>query len=112
MTGFQIFLDIMLALLAIYVIVDIIHHLATVQGTWLEKIWAGFRESLTILWSRFVLLVAALADLLVYVADWINAPGMADAIKAVVRPEYIGPLIVFIVFVTELARRRTLTKPE
>jgi hypothetical protein len=71
--------------------------------------WIDAAEgSATILWSKFVMIVTALAGLLAEGADYFNAPGVGDAIKAVMKPEYVMAGMILISLVTVWARKRTL----
>lgn len=41
-------------------------------------------------------------------ADYFNEPAIADAIKSVLKPEYVAAFTVFVAIVTIWARKRTL----
>lgn len=82
---------------------------AAVGSAWERAIAAG-KGSATILWARLTMLVAALSDLLTQAADWLNAPGVADGIRSVLKPEYVAVFVVGLALVTELARRRSLNR--
>jgi hypothetical protein len=73
-----------------------------------QRLLAAGRQSATILWQRFTIALAALADVLVWLADFFNAPGVAEPIKSVLQPHYVAGFVVAVAIVGELARRRTL----
>jgi len=69
-----------------------------------DKLKAAFKHSLTILWAR----VVALAGLLLATAQsLIGDPNIDDAVRALLKPEYIPYYVIAIGLVTELCRRRT-----
>lgn len=72
-----------------------------------DRLKAAFAHSVTILWARLV----ALAGLLLASGQALIAdPNVNDAIRAVLRPEYIPYYVIAIGLITELCRRRTATK--
>jgi len=69
-----------------------------------DKIKAWFRNSVTILWARFL----GLAGLLLAAGQSVLAdPNMTSAIQSALEPKYIPYYVVAIGLVTEIARRRT-----
>lgn len=78
-------------------------------GTGWEVMKASVKDSTTIAWARFVGLVGSLVDILLYAADWIGTPEIADAIRAMVTPEYAAYALLAMAVITELARRRRLS---
>ena len=73
---------------------------------WL-RLKAAFRHSLTILWAR----VVALAGLLLASGQALIAdPNASDAIRALLKPDYIPYYVIAIGLITELCRRRTAAK--
>ena len=98
---------VLLAALA-YVVIDFIRSYRAAVGTVWQRLLATGRESATILWQRFTIALASLADAVVWLAELLNAPGVAEPIKSVLQPQYVAALMVTIAVVGELARRRTL----
>lgn len=94
--------------LAAFVIYTLGSGFRAATGTVWERLLAAAQGSATILWARFSMLVGALATVLVEAADWLNAPGVADGIKAVMQPSYVAFFIIAMAVMSELARRRTL----
>jgi hypothetical protein len=78
------------------------------EGTMIDKVLQAADGSATILWSRFVSLVASSSSLLCVAADYLNAPGIKDQIQAVLKPEYVAWTLLAMAIVTEVSRRRTL----
>lgn len=73
-----------------------------------DKIKAWFKHSLTILWARIVALGGVIVAALVNVA---GDPNVNAAIQAAFQPKYLPWWLLGIGLVTELARRRTVSKP-
>jgi hypothetical protein len=73
-----------------------------------ERLLAAGKGSATIVWSRFSAVVAALAGALSGLADWLNAPGVSEAIQSCLKPEWVALYVLGLALVSEFARRRTL----
>jgi hypothetical protein len=101
-------LDLILLAAFIYVAVDFVRRYHAATGTVWQRLLATSRQSATILWQRFTIALAAFADALIWFADLLNAPGVADAIRSVLQPQYVAVFVVVLAIVSELARRRTL----
>ena len=72
-----------------------------------DRMKAAFSHSLTILWAR----VVALAGLLLASGQaLIVDPNVNDAIRALLKPQYIPYYVIGIGLITELCRRRTAPK--
>ena len=70
------------------------------------KIKKFFKDSETIFWARFqVLMGAVVAGLL----SLVNDPNVGDAIKSVLKPEYVPYYVIAFGVITEIARRRRAT---
>jgi hypothetical protein len=101
---------VVIALIALvaYSAIDLaIRYRVTVGSPWERLIVAG-RDSATILWQRFVIIVAGLAGSLGELADWLNEPALKEAIQASLKPEYVAVFTVAVALVTIVARKRTL----
>lgn len=103
-------LDVIIALICIYVIIDFIRAYATATGTIWERLLTVGKESATILWQRVVICITGLSGALVWLADWLNAPGIGSAIKSAIgdRPQIMAAFLVGTAIISEIARRRTL----
>ena len=101
-------IDLVLFAALVYVVVDFIRAYKSASGTLWQRLLATGRHSATILWQRFTIALAALADVLVWLAEFFNAPGVAEPIKSVLQPQYVAVFVVAVAIVGELARRRTL----
>jgi len=102
-----------LALLAllVFLIVDMTRGYLAATGTVWQRLLAAGKGSATILWSRFSAGVTIFASGILWIAELLNAsPGVQDAIRSGIRPEYAAGVIVIILAGAELARRRTLGK--
>ena len=72
-----------------------------------DEVKAWFKYSLTILWARAV----ALAGLLLAAAEaLLQDPNVSAALQAALQPKYVPYYVIAIGLVTEIARRRSLTK--
>lgn len=101
---------IVLAILAIagYFAFELVIEYKHATGTIWQRLIAAGKGSATILWSRFVAVVTAGSVGLAELAEWLNAPGLKDAIQAYLKPDYVAAFTLFVVIITEVARRRTL----
>lgn len=70
----------------------------------MEQIKAWFKFSVTVLWARFL---AAIGTVLAFIPTFTSDPHINDAIRAVLRPQYIPFYVIAIGIITEIARRRT-----
>src|SRR5919204_3379674 len=101
-------LDLILFAALVYVVVDFVRAYRAATGTVWQRLLATSRHSATILWQRFTIALAGFADALVWLADLLNAPGVAEPIKSVLEPQYVAVFVVAVAIVGALARRRTL----
>jgi hypothetical protein len=75
-----------------------------------ERIKAWFKHSATILWARILGLGGFVFAALDATANLFELPGIRENIQLLLDPKYVPYYIIAIALVTELARRRTLTK--
>src|SRR5215470_263606 len=101
-------LNLILFAALVYVVIDFIRSFRAAAGTLWQRLLATGRESATILWQRFTIALASLADAVVWLAELLNAPGVAEPIKSVLQPQYVAAFMVAVAVIGELARRRTL----
>jgi hypothetical protein len=69
------------------------------------KSWFG--NSLTILWARIQVLAGLLAAVLMALA---TEPNVTGAIQIVLEPRFIPYYVIAIGLITEVARRRTISR--
>jgi hypothetical protein len=69
------------------------------------KSWFG--NSLTILWARIQVLAGLLAAFLMALA---TDPNVTGAIQAALEPRFIPYYVIAIGLITEIARRRTISR--
>ena len=69
------------------------------------KSWFG--NSLTILWARIQVLAGLLAALLMALA---TDPNVTGAIQTALEPRFIPYYVIAIGLITEIARRRTISR--
>ena len=104
----QLAIDLIVLAFLAYVIVDTVRAFVSAAGTVWQKLWAAARHSATVLWARFVLVVGAGVDALVWIADFLGSPAVAAAIQQYLSPQVVAGIMIAIAVITELARRRTL----
>ena len=72
-----------------------------------ETLKAAFRHSLTILWAR---LLALGGLLLAFGQSLLADPSVDDAVRSLLKPDYIPYYMIAIALITELCRRRTAAR--
>lgn len=97
-----------LAGVAGFFIWEFVSDYSAAAGSAWERLLAAGKGSATIVWSRFSAIVAALAGTLSGLADWLNAPGVGEAIQSYLKPEWVALYVLGVALIAELARRRTL----
>ena len=106
----QLIINLVLLVLFVLFLVDAIREYASTSGTTWERLLAVGKDSATILWTRFVGIVATGISSLVWIADALNAPQVASAMSTYGNPKVVASIILAVTIVGELARRRTLSK--
>lgn len=74
------------------------------KGTPWERTKKVFLNSVTILWSRFIALLAMVAGVAV---NLVNDPSISYYMQSILKPEHMLVYVVLIMVVSEMARRRT-----
>lgn len=106
MSSYWWLLDVPLALLVGYFLINFVWKFtAATGGVWARLLAAG-DQSAVIVWNRLVVICSGLAGGLVVVADYFNAPGVSDGIKAAIQPQYVLILAILVPLISEFARRR------
>ena len=72
-----------------------------------EKLKLAFRHSLTIFWAR---LLALGGLLLAFGQSLLGDPSVDDAVRSLLKPDYIPYYMIAIALITELCRRRTAAR--
>ena len=72
-----------------------------------SKIKSSFRNSVTILWARVQVLAGLLAASLMALA---TDPNVTGAIQVAMDPKFIPYYVIAIGLITEIARRRTISR--
>jgi len=94
--------------LLLFVVVEFVVLYAQAGGSPWRRAIEATKGSATILWARFTMFLGAFSALLVEAAGYLGAPGIADTVKAILAPQYVGVFLVVVAVVSEFARRRTL----
>lgn len=79
----------------------------TAGSTW-ERILATASSSSTILWQKFVALIAIVTAGFDYLADVLGMPDVKETIQSMMNPKYVAGFVLAVAIVTIFARRRTL----
>jgi len=103
-------LDLVLLALVAFVVADAVRSWRGATGTVWKKLLAVGKQSATILWARFCVLLAVLADGLIELADLVGSPAVAAAMEQHLTPSTVAAIMVAVAVISEWARRRTLRK--
>lgn len=98
---------IMLAVPA-YMAFCVIRGYATATGTTWERLVTAFRGSASIFWARINALSIAAIGGAGEISSLVGAPGVKEAIRPYLGPEYMTAYVLFVLIGSEIARRRTL----
>jgi hypothetical protein len=77
-----------------------------IQSMW-PKTKSWFGNSLTILWARIQVFAGLLAAFVMVLA---TDPNVTDAIQVALEPRFIPYYVIAIGLITEVARRRTISR--
>jgi hypothetical protein len=91
-----------------YIIIDAVISYRAAVGTVWQRLLAAGKESATILWARFTVVVGVVVNGLVWMADVLHAPEVANAIQTYGGPKAAAAVLIVVAVITEMARRRTL----
>lgn len=75
-------------LLAVFVYVAVETYL-TYKKTPGTSLWTAFEGSMQLLWGQILVASGALIAFAAQIADYLNDPSVGDAIKSLVKPEYV-----------------------
>ena len=81
-------------------------------AAFIERAKVFCRRSMTILWARVVLMVGFLLEVLAFFSDLVGIPGVSESVQGLLDPKYVPFYLIGIGIITELARRRTLSRHE
>jgi hypothetical protein len=77
-----------------------------IQSMW-SKTKSWFGNSLTILWARIQVLAGLLAAFLLALT---TDPNVTGAVQAALEPRFIPYYVIAVGLITEIARRRTISR--
>lgn len=92
---------------AYFLYVAVTDYKAAIGTTW-QRLLAAGKDSATVLWARFTVVVTGMVTGLVWAADLVNAPSVATAITTYMKPSVVAGIMITVALITELARKRTL----
>ena len=77
-------------------------------GTVWQNILAACKDSATMVWARFVIVITAFIQFVANSADQLGSPEFSQTIKDYLDPNYVGFILIGVMLVTIYARNRTL----
>lgn len=100
------------AVFAVYVVVTIyLQYRKETQPTQWGRLLAAAKDSQTILWNRFVYVLAGVVAQLDNIADFLNAPELKNFIDTWIgNPQLVSAVMLFIAFISIQARLRPASK--
>ncbi|BCP53767.1 hypothetical protein K32_23840 [Kaistia sp. 32K] len=96
------------ALLAVfaYVVAETILKYRSTPGT---SLWTAFEGSMQLLWGQILVASGALIAFAAQIADYLNDPSVGDAIKSLVKPEYVPVAVLVVGIAVRWAHSRSRT---
>jgi len=76
-------------------------------STW-QRLLEASRDSATILVQKCAILTSGIGSLAALLGEWLDMPGLKDAVQAALKPEYVLAFVVATALVSWFARKRTL----
>ena len=105
----KIIVEATLAAIAVYYIVATYLHYRKGVGTQWERLIAAARNSATMLWSKFVLVLSAIVSQLDNLADLLGQPDMKTYIQTLIgNPKIVAVVMAMIAIISMISRARTL----
>lgn len=81
------------------------------SGSRMDRLWVAMKDSGTIFWNKFVVILAAVVAQLDNLADFLNMPQLKDYINlALSNPKTVALIMLLISTVTIVARMRPGSK--
>ena len=104
----NIIFDVVIVIIALYVIYDAVSSYASATGTVWQRFLAVGKHSATILWSRALIVFGVAVDILSQLADFLGAPGASISLQQYLDAKTLAGIMIGVAVITEYARRRTL----
>jgi len=95
---------------ATWFVYDFVKALATEKGTLWQRLLAASKDSATVIWSKFVIVVGMIVAVLDRIATAFGDPALATQIQTYLTPQYVGYGLAALFAVNMWARFRTLGK--
>ena len=109
MTALRIAIDLAFAALFAAIAWNLVSHYRKARGTPWQRLLCAGRDSATILWGKFCILLSGLVANLDGLADYAGAPELRAFIDAALgNPKAVASVMLALSLVTIAARRRTL----
>lgn len=109
MQTFRLIVALGLLSLAMYIVWQAVSAWRAASGSVWQRLLASAKDSATILWAKFVSLIASLAGLAGEFADAVGAPGVKEQVQSALgNPVYVALFLVGVSFISIAARKRTL----
>lgn len=91
-----------------WIVYDFAKNYLSYSGSRWTRFLYAFDASLTIIWSRFVIVISLISTSLASFAGYLGLPEVQSAFNAYLTAQNAALLIAGIAVVTEICRRRTL----
>jgi hypothetical protein len=108
MQTFRLILSLGALALAAYIVFTFAREYREAKGSTWDRLLEASRDSATILWQKFVILVAAVGASLGQLADMIDQPELKESIQSALKPEYVAAFVIGTALVSWWARKRTM----
>lgn len=98
-----------LAAIAAYFVFNVYAGYRAATGSWWTRLLAGARNSATMLWAKFCVVLAAVVANLDHIADALGQPDAKEYIQVILgNPKAVAGVMLALTAVTMWARARTL----
>lgn len=104
-------MDLVLGLVLVGLVVDAVHGYRTGTGSVWQKLLAVGKNSASILAARVGMLGGLGLQAIVEISDIVASPGVKAFVDQYASAKAIGWTMIAAAFISEIARRRTLTVP-
>jgi hypothetical protein len=100
--------DVIAALLVLWIVGTFGYCWATESGSFWQRTLAAGKDSATIVWSKIIIAASAFIGVLVQLATAAGDPQIGAKLHEVLTPQVFSGVMIAIMFITVLARKRTL----
>lgn len=109
MTAFRVLFDLVLAAPIVWYAILYTRAFRAAEGSTWDRVLAAAKGSATIFWAQAVIFATALVNGIGNLSDAID-PGIGEQIKSYLPSEYVAGFVMLTMFITIVARLRTLVR--